>query len=167
MNKFIWLFIIVLLSACGTSNTVLSDDFQLTHGGTYNLDMPTTAYSYDGEARDISKFYKPENNQYYLGGRYVNKDNIITFTYDNGYDSSKLDINKSLKLGWYQVKQLKDNVFVTYGASKTFGGEMRHTSCKDDYGRQYYCGNATAWSTFDQPENEDKWDAMIKFQITF
>ena len=162
-------YLIILLSILSLS--AHAGDFELTHGGSYNIDMGTEiAYSYDGVARDVSKFYKPTNKQFNVGGYYAfNKYNtLITFHYDNGYNSKKYDIDNSLRLGIAHNEQLTSNFSVQLNADYKFGGEDTHSPCLDDSDRQYYCGDLTAWSDAERNENDkEDYNIGISFKFTF
>ena len=116
---------ISIITAVLISSSALAGDFKLTHGKNYSIKMPTVAHSYDGKARDVSKFYKPTNKQFYIGGKYTfNKGYTNLYgTYDNGFNSSKYNIDKSFRLGVSHTKKLDDNLFVSIGGHYKFGGE--------------------------------------------
>lgn len=144
-------------------------DFKLTHGETYNINLPDVAHSYDGVARDISKFYKPSNTQFYIGGQWTNRkrDTSILFTYDNGFNSDKLDIQPSLRLGINHVKEIEKNTFITLSGSRKFGGDTKHTSCVDSLGGEFYCGNLTHWSDFKDKDSKDGETYDVGIRLTY
>ena len=128
----------------------------LTGGGTYDIPTPEIAYAYDGEARDVSHFYEPTNEQFKIGLGVLVEDTLIHVNYDNGLNSEKLSINESAIIHVTQKVKLDDKLSLSFTAGASFGGEQKHTACSDKFGREYYCGSLTAWSDF-QPAEQDRY----------
>lgn len=123
------------------------------------------AYSYDGVARDVSRFYKPEDPSIKLGASFFIDDDIkITAKYDNGYKAQKYEVEDSLAIQYTQVFDITDNTFLTFSGGTTIGGGSEHESCKDSYGREYYCGSLTAWSDFKQTDDDTPYN--VSFTVT-
>ena len=162
-------YLIILLSIFSLS--AHAGDFELTHGGSYNIDMGIdTATDYYGKTHNVSKFYKPTNTLFNVGGYYAfNKYNtIITFDYDNGYNSKKYDIDKSLRLGIAHNEQLTDNFSIQFNGDYKFGGEDTHISCIDDADKHYYCGDLTAWSDAERnTKNEKDYNIGLTIRLDF
>ena len=129
--------------------------------------MHDVAYSYDGMERDVSKFYKPEEPSVKAGGSFFIDDNIkLSLQYDNGYESMKYKRDDSLSIQYTQLFDIKENHYVTFSGGTVIGGEDNHTSCKDSYGREYYCGSLTAWSDF-KTDHDTPWNASLTYTMRF
>ena len=140
----------------------------LTGGGTYDNQMPTTAYSYDGEQRDISKFYEPENELYHVSGyAYLESDTLIEFGYDNGHSAQKYQRDPTLSVHVTQHIPLNDKLSLNVTAGTRFGGNVSETPCYDSFDREYYCGNLTAWSDYERDENESYYLGRVSMSYRF
>ena len=122
----------------------------LTAVDIYDSNMGTTAMSYDGVERDVSQFYEDEQTNFYISGVIQTEDRAIQFGYDNGIDTAKFDQNPTYQLSVTEV--ITDKLSVSLGGS--YGGATKHTPCVDQYDRQYYCGNLTAFQgDYDEKAN--------------
>ena len=129
----------------------------------------STANSYDGTSREISRFYKPENTNIQLGVNIQTDPNsLYKIKVDTGHDTMKYDEDLSLTLGIVKRHHPRANHTLTWGVEGTIGGNVKHTPCYDEYNRQYYCQSLTAWSDF-TPEREknDEHKASINYSIRF
>ncbi len=138
----------------------------------HSLGLPQTATSYDGEIRSVSEFYEPERTTAEVGGDiYLATDTKISLGLDGGYQSRKLDIDPTLKIGVDHIIGLsssKDHdLSLRVHGSVSIGGKQNHTPCADSYDREYYCGNLTAWSDFVQPETANPYRAMLTLSYKF
>lgn len=108
----------------------------------YNNTLDKTAYSYDGEARDISKFYTDKQTNFNIGG-YINidRDKEIEFYYDNGINTDKYNKGDTISLSYSQ--SFDDLTLTLHGT--TYGDE-NHTPCYDTFDREYYCSTLTAYN---------------------
>lgn len=138
---------------------------QLTGGDiAYNNTLPKYATSYDGVKRDISELYKDEQINFNLQGYLLfENDTLVSLGYDHGIDTKKYDISKEYTINIRKNIDLNDDWSVIIGGSTKLGGKVRHTPCYDQIDREYYCGNLTAWSDFEQPKHERKYSANITF----
>ena len=137
----------------------------LTNGGTMNVDLPKTALSYDGKARSVERFYTPETRPFNIGGVIAFDNTLINLQYNNGIDTEKLDINQSGNISVTQRFNITENVSIDATVGTTIGGEVRHTKCTDSIGKEYYCGNLTAWSDFKESKTEQY--RMGKLQLNY
>lgn len=149
------------------SFSAVAGDFTLTHGGNYNESTPT-----ESEGIDISHFYKPKNEQFYVSGRWVNKkqDTAILFTYDNGNYSSKFDRKKSLDLGVVHTMPIAKNTFVTFNGSYQFGGELDHRPCLDNNDNKFFCSNLGAidpYNTLEQQAEQHENPYSVGIRLTY
>ena len=114
---------------------------QLTAGGTYSSNLPTTATSYDGVQRDISRFYQDEQTNFHIAGVFATNEGFLTWGYDNGLDTAKLDVNPTYQLGI--TKYLNENISI--GFEMEYGGATHNTPCYDQFNREYYCMSLTEY----------------------
>lgn len=141
---------------------------QLTHVDVASKNpLITTAASYDGISRDVSKFYKPEDRTFSMGGDLYTENTKISLYYNNGIDTPKYDKEDMLAVQVTRHIPINKQLSVNITGGYTFGGNESHTSCKDSYNREYYCGNLTAWSDFDAPENKQLWNTGISINYKF
>jgi hypothetical protein len=68
--------------------------------------------------------------------------------FTEGAAAPKLVIRPRLLLGLIGSRSLPEGRSVTAEVFGTFGGEIRHRPCLDDYDRQYFCGSLTSWQDF-------------------
>ena len=131
----------------------------------YYADLPDTAHSYDGEARDISRFYDQDIPNFYIAGNYAIDDNdYISWSLDTGTHTEKLNTG-SISAEWTHIIPINDN----WSASGTIGADIsfnNHSPCTDSYNREYLCSNLTAWSDFERNHNEQEIDPKIRVSIT-
>ena len=139
----------------------------LTSVDVYEREMPTEAYSYDGKARDISKFYESESDEFSVGLVAFIDDTRINVNYDNGFTSNKLRIDDTTTVHVTQAIELDDQWSLALTAGASFGGKTRHTACTDGFGREYYCGDLTAWSDFSEPEHEQYMMGRVQVKYKF
>ena len=142
---------------------------QLTHLDVgYSNNMPTKAKSYDGKERDIERFYKDEQLNISISG-YVILDSgtRITLGFDNGFSTSKLNKSNTYRVGVDQIIDLTDNSYLTVSGATERGGNVRPTPCTDQYNREYYCGNLTAWSDFRGPKDEQNYNIGLRYTRRF
>ena len=115
-------------------------------------DLPTTAYSYDGEARDISQFYDQSIPNIYLDGySQLDNNNWVTWNLDTGTHTDKLD-TVGLGLGINHRIEINNSTDLTLSASTQYS-YTGHSSCSDEYNRKYYCGNLTAFSDIESEQH--------------
>ena len=119
------------------------------------VNLPDTAYSYDGTARDISQFYRqsiPTTTVGYL--KELNDTNYITGYVSSGIYSEKYDVYPTVGFTLNNIQPITDKWDLTTSLASTLSGGYSHSPCADSYNREYYCANLTAWSDFnDKKEN--------------
>ncbi len=129
--------------------------FRLANGQEI-MERPTLAFSYDNEARDVSRFYRQENPQMnmvlHYGGRHAGE--VFSVGLDNGMKADKLTIKPAVFVGYARAFESKRQAFTSLSVGSWFGGKAKHRACVDAVGRQYYCPTLTAWSDFNQPNTK-------------
>ena len=129
----------------------------------YSNTLDKTAYSYDGEARDISRFYNDKQTNFEIGG-YVNidSDKEVEVYYNNGIQTQKYTKKPTISIAY---SQSYDKITLT--GSVTKHGESIHTPCYDNFDRQYYCGNLTAWSNNGDINEESNYNFTLNINYRF
>ena len=151
-----------ILEVCLVAARLTSLDLQ------YENNLPTVAYSYDGKARDISRFYENKKTQIKTSGSlYFDTDTKIDLYWDNGMDTDKLDVSSTKGIGLSQYIEIDDNHSFVLGGSYKFTGKQKHTPCIDTLGREYYCGTLTAWKDFKEPKHEDTYSLSVRYSYRF
>ena len=118
-------------------------------------DLPDTALSYDGKARDISRFHQQDIPDIEVGGYHILDDNDrIKAEISTGTYTEKLDIYPTIDFAWEHIADINDewSVLTSIGGELSLGNHNR--PCTDSFNREYYCGNLTAWSDFKGNEHE-------------
>ena len=140
-------------------------DFDMDHIG---HDLPKVAYSYDGVARNVSRFYKSQGKEYKLGLIFAfDSDTMITLNYDNGLKTEKMKIDKYTEIKLVQGVKVNNNLNLSFKTRIQIGGDISHTPCVDGFGRNYYCGSLTAWSDFDPVEITREYIGEVVFSYKF
>ena len=130
-------------------------------------DLPKTAYSYDGEARDISHFYEPSFPTTTVGYAYdTSKDSWIDGYNSSGYYTDKLDKNPTINAVYNHVWSIAENTNLIGSVGTTMDLGMNHRPCTDSYNRQYYCANLTAFSDLER-KNDVQFNSQIGISINF
>ena len=118
-------------------------------------DLPSTASSYDGVERDVSKFYQQHIPDIEVGGYHIlDKNDRIKAKVSTGTYTEKLDIYPTINFEWEHITELNDewSILTSLGGKLSLGNHNR--PCTDSFDRKYYCGNLTAWSDFKGNKHE-------------
>ena len=134
----------------------------------YRDDLPTVAPSYIGAEYDVSKFYKSRRPQFYGSGHLLfDSQTKIQIGFDNGLNTEKMKRSRRYDVMVTQLFDMTDNSYFSLSVSKSFGGNTKHTPCRDSYSREYYCGSLTAWSDFNQPTTDNPVRGNITYNWRF
>ncbi len=124
--------------------------------GAQLMQRPKLAVSYNNEAHNVSRFYKPDsvrvNMVWHYAGRKAGE--IFSVGVDSGYHAKKITIRPALFVGYARSLSIGLGKYVTFAAGGWFGGRVAHKACRDEMNRKYYCGTVTAWSDFDPPSHK-------------
>jgi hypothetical protein len=117
----------------------------------------STCSAYDTEiCHSLGDFYTEQRKQVLFTGVYkYDHFSAFLFGFNTGYDSNKLKITPSLMLG-HSNKFVLDRFrmqTLTITASFWLNGVVQHKPCLDDFDREYYCRDLTAWSDFKYQRN--------------
>jgi hypothetical protein len=136
------------------------------------MDRPIEVCSgYDASVcQNIGRFYKPGTSQLILTGFYrVNSNNIYSFGFNSGFSSDKLSVNPSILIGgatrFYTSKDKSSHIILE--GNYWFGSKVTHRPCLDDYDREYFCGNLTAWSDFNYDHRPVSYQIKIFYEKVF
>jgi hypothetical protein len=144
-----------------TSNmTMVNDD--------YVMEAPTKVCSgYDRTVcHAVGQFYESSGAPLFASGLiFLNRDEILQFGVNTGFNSEKLNITPALMLGLgkrFYLNQSRTMQVVVHGY-RWFGGQVTHSPCLDTFERKYYCGNLTAWSDFTWDSQPQSYGAYLVF----
>ncbi len=141
---------------------------QLTHGGLGSSQpLLKEAKSYDGITRDISKFYTPKSRTFSIGGDIYTKNTKISLHYDDGINTPKFKVDDTIAVQVTKHMPINENWSINLTAGYKKNGQSTDISCSDDYGKEYYCGNLTAWSDHTTDKIEDDWNAGFTINYKF
>ena len=133
----------------------------------YGNGMPTTATSYDGTERDISRFYEDKQFNYTIDIAAKRADTTYILGYDNGISTAKYSRSGSLRAGINHTFRLSKRSTIDLFGWRQWVGSVNEVPCTDSYNRQYYCGNLTAWSDYQGGSIEDSYKARATYKYRF
>jgi len=154
---------LVILGACmidaELSNLTISE----------NKGQEITAYSANGTAYDVSRFYDPDYPNIYIEGQFTfDTGTRLTLGFDPGETSDKYQILPTIRVGVNQLIELTDLSWLVVNASTSVGGTEEHTPCVDDEGGRFHCRSLTPWGAFDRPtEHEVPYNLTIQYTKRF
>jgi hypothetical protein len=77
-----------------------------------------------------------------------------------------MTIDSRLTLGLIVAKQLDSIRSISAEIFNSFGGDTNHKPCLDEYDREYYCGDLTAWSDFEKKHTAYKeWGVKVMYRF--
>jgi len=119
---------------------------------------------------DVGQFYRSAVPQVLVSGYYkLDGNTAINWGIDSGFSSQKLSVSPALLLGiskrWY-LSERRDSQIV-FEFSGWLGQSIKHSPCSDSYGREYYCGNLSAWSDFTETSRTDNFYVKLWYDWAF
>ena len=119
---------------------------------------------------DVGQFYRSAVPQVLVSGYYkLDGNTAINWGIDSGFSSQKLSVSPALLLGiskrWY-LSERRDSQLV-FEFSGWLGQSIKHRPCSDSYGREYYCGNLSAWSDFTDKSRTDNFYVKLWYDWAF
>ena len=119
---------------------------------------------------DVGQFYRSAVPQILVSGYYkLDGNTAINWGIDSGFSSQKLSVSPALLLGiskrWY-LSERRDSQIV-FEFSGWLGQSIKHSPCSDSYGREYYCGNLSAWSDFTETSRTDNFYVKLWYDWAF
>ena len=126
--------------------------------------------SYDSSIQhDIRPYYKPHKVRIKSVNAHFSSDNDtwFLFGFDTGFSSEKIKVHPALYLGLLKKHEITRNSFVDYSFLLNIGGHIKDISCKDDYQREYYCGNLRAWRDFNRPRTQTIQAVQFRYSYFF
>jgi len=118
----------------------------------------------------ISNFYTPTNTPFIATGIWrLSKNTIVHLGLNTGFQSAKLTVSPALFLGFGQRFFLdsKRLSHIVIEGSTWAGSKVGHKPCIDDYQREYFCGNLTAWSDYRYQEKPHSYSVKIWYERRF
>lgn len=133
-----------------------ANDWQITDATYVPLPVPSKQFGYVCSAYDasvcanVSDFYRFDNQTQLK----VTMVGVVTpnwgvrLSLSTGAEAAKLVVDPKLIVGVVMMKQLRSGRTLSSEFSSSLGGAIRHKPCLDGYDREYFCGNLTAWSDY-------------------
>jgi len=116
------------------------------------MEQPKSVYSEAISASfDVRRFYEPRYPQTSVSGILaLDGSTILQWGFNTGYDSWKLTVSPSIMIGLAKRFYLSDtrDSHIILEASNWIGGSVKHRPCYSNYDRQYFCGDAIAWTDY-------------------
>lgn len=151
LHFFLWMLLVLTTS----HNASAQSNWQLVEITSKAIDFSPprgkVCSDYDiSVCSDVSTFY--QFNQYSqwratLVGT-LTPDFGTRITVITGVDSAKMGVEPRIILGLIGVKHWGSDRTLSTEIYNSFLGSTYHRPCRDDYEREYYCGNLTAWTDF-------------------
>ena len=107
--------------------------------------------SYDGRARDASRFFKPKSEQFYLNTKLglasAQGASWLNIYFDNGYVSDLLIVKPIVSLGFGSIFKQGNHAFsFNMNHILSFEGWTEERPCYDQFKRKFHCGTGLAWT---------------------
>ena len=113
------------------------------------LSVPDVAYSaYDASiSHHIAKFYTPRTARLRWVLNYMEPRTqwLLSVGHDSGMQADKLSISQSSFLGVAKRLDISPTQILNMSWGQWFGGKVTERPCLDEYDRQYWCPNLSAW----------------------
>lgn len=129
----------------------------------YYLDTTANINSF---THNVSHFYKSNRPRFNVMLHYLGwlKGTVFSLGLDSGHNSQKLDLTPAIFIGYTQAVKMSPTSHIAFGAGSWFGGKVKESSCVDDYNRQYWCYNLTAWD--DRPNQSSGLEQYVNVTFT-
>ena len=137
--------------------------------GWYIMDVqPVASSTYDPTvAYDITKFYQSSNTRVrFISNYQLQKTGFfISYGYDSGTKSEKLQVSKSFFVGASQAFNVQKSHFFFYSVGRWYGEKITQKPCLDSYDREYWCPSLIAWK--DRPVIQDRQESFVDLRYIF
>ena len=110
----------------------------------------TSEYDETSNAYGMTHFYTAAKQRQHLISNFVipNTTAFISIGYDSGSKAEKISISKTLFIGFSAYKKLDSKTAIFFMAGGWQKERITEQPCIDDYDREYWCPNLTAWSDY-------------------
>ncbi|MFM7801303.1 MAG: hypothetical protein ACKO69_04010 [Limnohabitans sp.] len=131
-------------------------------------DKVTSNY-HSGSVYSLSGFYEAQRwrKRWVLNFLEPQSHWLVSLGHDNGVQTRKLNISPSLFLGLAKAMTLPHGQSLQIALGKWFGAMLNESPCVDDYDRQYWCPNLTAWIDRPKPDASSMHFYEFKYQLVF
>ena len=169
LHKFLWILTVLTTS----QNVVAQSNWQLVEVSSKAIDFSAPSgrvcSDYEGSVcTDVSKFY--QFNQYSQWRMTLVGTLTPVFgariTLVTGVDAAKMGVEPRIILGLIGARNLGRDSTLSAEIYNSFMGSTYHRPCTDDYDREYYCGNLTAWSDYlDKRTTFKEWGLKVVYRF--
>ena len=110
----------------------------------------TSEYDETSNAYAMTHFYTASKQRQHLISNLVipNTTAFISIGYDSGSKAKKISISKTFFVGLSAYKKLDSKAAIFFIAGGWQKERITEQPCIDDYDREYWCPNLTAWSDY-------------------
>jgi hypothetical protein len=133
------------------------------------LSKVTSEYDETAKAYEMTPFYTADNSRKHFISNFAipNTPFLLSFGFDSGSRSEKINISKTYFLGFSAFKKLDSRSILLF----TTGGWQRERiseqPCVDSYDREYWCPNLTAWADHKPLSTTPLRFAEVKYERRF
>jgi hypothetical protein len=129
----------------------------------------TSAYDLTSNTYAMTHFYTAAKQRQHLISNFVipNTKALISIGYDSGSKAEKISISKTFFVGLSAYKKIDSKTAIFFMAG---GWQKEHISeqpCVDEYDREYWCPNLTAWSDYKPRVTSPLRFAEIRYERRF
>jgi hypothetical protein len=110
----------------------------------------TSEYDETSNAYAMTHFYTAAKQRQHLISNFVipNTKALISIGYDSGSRAEKILISKTFFIGLSAYKRLDPKSAIFFMAGGWQKEKITEKPCVDEYDREYWCPNLTAWSDY-------------------
>jgi hypothetical protein len=108
----------------------------------------TSEYDETSTAYEMTPFYTAANSRKHVISNFAipNTPFLLSFGFDSGSRSEKITISKTYFVGFSAYQKLDASSILIFTAGGWQRERIAEQPCVDEYDREYWCPNLTAWS---------------------
>lgn len=129
----------------------------------------TSEYDETSNAYAMTHFYTAAKHRQHLISNFVipNTKALISIGYDSGSRAEKIAISKTFFIGLSTYKRLDSNSALFFMAGGWQKEKIIEKPCIDEYDREYWCPNLTAWSDYKPLSTSPLRFAEVRYERRF
>jgi hypothetical protein len=110
----------------------------------------TSEYDETSNAYEMTRFYTSGKQRQHLISNFAipNTNAFISIGYDSGSRAEKISVSKTFFVGFSAYKKLDSKAAIFFMAGGWQKERINEQPCIDEYDREYWCPNLTAWSDY-------------------
>ena len=129
----------------------------------------TSEYDETSNAYAMTHFYTAAKHRQHLISNFLipNTKALISIGYDSGSRAEKIAISKTFFIGLSAYKRLDSNSAIFFMAGGWQKEKIIEKPCIDEYDREYWCPNLTAWSDYKPLSTSPLRFAEVRYERRF